>query len=154
MDQNHKFSSIYPLPALLAPLSLIPFTIEEVTGSTNENEAAKGAKKAPRNLLSCFFVPYFTVLVTPSINTPTLKYSNDFMILIRSFISAVEINKVNLFAAQTAPFLLIFLLNLFIVFEFKLLTNLSKLFLAKIIATFVSTLLLKFDNQEPKDPPD
>ena len=154
MDQNYKFSSIYPLPALLAPLPLIPFTTEELTGSTNENEAAKGAKKAPRNLLSCLFVPYFTVLVTPSINTPTPKYSNDFMILTISFISTVEINKVNLFPAQTAPFPLIFLLNLFIAFEFKLLTNLSKLFLPKVIATFVSTFLPKFDHQEPKDPPD
>ena len=76
------------------------------------------------------------------------------MILTISFISTVEINKVNLFPAQTAPFPLIFLLNLFIAFEFKLLTNLSKLFLPKVIATFVSTFLPKFDHQEPKDPPD
>ena len=47
MEQNEKLLSIYPFPALLTPLPLIPFTIEEITGCTNE--AAKGANKAPRN---------------------------------------------------------------------------------------------------------
>ena len=36
MESNQKLSSIYPLPTLLTPLPLIPFTTEEVTGCTNE----------------------------------------------------------------------------------------------------------------------
>ena len=60
--------SKYPVPALLTPLSLIPFTTEEITGCTNE--AAKGANKVSRNPPSCFFISCFTVSVTPSINTP------------------------------------------------------------------------------------
>ena len=54
MEQDEKSLSIYPLPALLTPLPLIPFTTEEITGCTNE--AAKGANKAPRNLPFCFFI--------------------------------------------------------------------------------------------------
>ena len=69
------------------------------------------------------------------------------MILIISFISSFEINKVNLFPAQTAAFPRIFLSNLFIVFEVKLLTNLDKLSLAIGIAIFVRT-------KERKDPTD
>ena len=68
MEQNYKFLSRYPLPDLLTPVSLIPFTTEEITGCTNE--AAIGANKAPRNRPSCFFISCFTVSVTPSINTP------------------------------------------------------------------------------------
>ena len=60
------------------------------------------------------------------------------MILITSFISLFEINKVNLLNALTAPFPLISLSNLFFAFESKLLTNPAKLPLPKIIATFVS----------------
>ena len=45
MEWNLKFLSIHPLPALLTPLPLIPFTTEEITGCTNE--VAKGANKAP-----------------------------------------------------------------------------------------------------------
>ena len=76
------------------------------------------------------------------------------MILIISFISSFEINKVNLFLALTAPFSLIFLSNLFIGFEVKLLTNPVKLSLAKGIAMFVSHFFPKLPNQEPKDTPD
>ena len=47
------------------------------------------------------------------------------MILIISFISSFEVNKVNPFPTLTASFPLIFLLNLFTAFEVKLLTNLS-----------------------------
>ena len=43
---------MYPFPALLNSLPLIPFTTEEMTGFTNE--AAKGANKAGRNLPFCF----------------------------------------------------------------------------------------------------
>ena len=67
-------------------------------------------------------------------NTP--EFSNDFIILIISFMSSFEINKVNPFCAPTAPFLLIFLSNLFIGFEVKLLTNPGKLSFAKGIAIF------------------
>ena len=74
-----------------------------------------------------------TVSITPSINTP--EYSNDFITV-------------------TAPFPLIFLSNLFIAFEVKLLTDQGKLSLAKGIATFVSACFPKLANQEPKDPPD
>ena len=63
-----------------------------------------------------------------------------------------EINKVNTFHVLTALLPLIFLLNLFIAFETKLLTNLSKLSLAEEIAIFVSAFLPKLANQEPNDP--
>ena len=76
------------------------------------------------------------------------------MILIISLISSFEINKVNIFLALTATFPLIFLSNLFIAFEAKLLTNPGKLSLAKGIATFLSAFLLKLAIQESKDPPD
>ena len=76
------------------------------------------------------------------------------MILIISFISSFEINKVNLFPALTVPFPLIFLSNLFIAIEVKLLTNPGKLPLAKGIAIFVSASFLKLRNEKPKDPPD
>ena len=56
------------------------------------------------------------------------------MILIISSISSFKINKVNPFHALTASFPLIFLSNLFIAFEAKLLTNPGKLSLAKGIA--------------------
>ena len=55
---------------------------------------------------------------------------------------------------MTAPFPLIFLSNLFIVFEAKLLTDQGKLSSAKETAPFCSVLLPKLPNQEPKDPPD
>ena len=74
------------------------------------------------------FISFFTVSVLPSINTP--ESSNDFMILIISFISSFEINKVNTFLALTDPFPLIFLSNLFIGFEVKLLTTPGRLCLA------------------------
>ena len=109
-------------------------TTEEITDCTIE--AAKDAKKALRNPPSYFFILYFTVLVTPSINT--LKYYSDFVILIISFTSSFEINKVNPFPAPTASSPSIFLSNLFIAFEVKLLTNPGKLPLAKVIAIFFS----------------
>ena len=90
--------------------------------------------------LTKFFLLSFTVSVTPSINTP--KYSNYFIIFI-SFISSFEMNKVNLLPALKASFLLIFLSNLFIAFEVKLLTNLGKLSLAKRVAIFVSAFFPK-----------
>ena len=74
------------------------------------------------------------------------------MILIVSFISSFEINRVNPFPTLTAPFPLIFLSNLFISFEVKLLTYPDKLSLAKGIAIFVSAFFPKVLNQEPKDP--
>ena len=76
------------------------------------------------------------------------------MILIISFISSLEINKVNPFLALTSPFPLIFLSNLFIAFEVKLLTNPQKLSLAKGIAIFFSAFFPKLLDQEPKDLPD
>ena len=109
MEQTKNF---YPY-ILFTPLPFIPLTTEEITGCTNE--VAKGANKAPRNPPSCFFISCFTVSVTPSINTP--ESSNDFMILIISFISSFEVSKVNPFPALTVSFPLIFLSNLFITFE-------------------------------------
>ena len=149
MNRNQTFLFIYALPALLTPLPLILFTTNEITGCTIE--AAKGANNSPKNPPSYFFISCFTVSVTPSINTH--KSSNDFMVLIISFKSSLETNNANPFPALTAPFLLIFLLNLFIAFEVKLLTNQGKLSLAKRIAIFVSAFFPKLPNQEPKDPP-
>ena len=83
-----------------------------------------------------FFISCFTISITSSINTP--ESSNYFMILIISFTSLFEMNKVNPFPALAALFPLIFLSNLFIAFEFEFLTNPGKLSLAKGIATFVS----------------
>ena len=99
------------------------------------------------------FISSFSLSVIPSINIPAS--SNSFIILIISCISSFEINKVNAFPLPTAPFPLIFLSNLFIAFEAKLLTNSGKLSLAKGIATFVKAFYSpNFANQEPKDPPD
>ena len=131
----------------ITPLPLIPFTTEKITGCTNE--ATKGDEKAPINPPSCFFISYFTVSVTQSIHT--LQYSNDFMFLIVLFIFSFEINKVNLFPALIAAFPLIFLSNLFIAFEAKLLTSPGKVCLSKGIATFVSAFFPKLHNQEQKD---
>ena len=55
-----------------------------------------------------------------------------------SFISSFEIDKANPFSALTPSFPRIFLSNLFIALEFKLVTNPGKLSLTKGIATFVS----------------
>ena len=74
-----------------------------------------------------FFISCFIVSVIPSTNTS--KSSNDIMILIILFISSFKINKVN--PALAAPFPLIFLSNLFIAFEVKLLTNPGELSLGK-----------------------
>ena len=76
-------NSFYPTlsSALLTTLSPVPFTTEEITGSTNE--AAKGGNKAPKNQPSGCFISCFTVLVTPSVNTS--KSTNDFIIFIISF---------------------------------------------------------------------
>ena len=82
--------------------------------------------------------------MTLSINTP--ESSDEFVILVVSFISSFKINNVNLFPALTAPFPLIFLSNLFIALEVKLLTNPGKLSLTKGIATFVSALFPKLAN--------
>ena len=113
---------------------------------------AKGANKAPRNRPSCFFISCFTVSITPSINTP--ESSNNFIILVISFISSFEISKVNPLFTLTDPFPLIFLSNLFITLEVKFLTNLGNLSLPKEITIFVSAFFPKLLNQEPKDPHD
>ena len=63
-----KILFMYPLPVFRIFVPLIRFTTEEITGCTNE--AAKGAKRAPRNPSSCSFISCFTVSVTPSINSP------------------------------------------------------------------------------------
>ena len=76
------------------------------------------------------------------------------MILTISFISSLEINKVNPFAALTAPFLLIFLSTLFIQSEVKFLSNPDQLSPAKRIAIFLSAFFPKVVNQELKDTPD
>ena len=74
---------MYPLPALLTPLPLMPFTTEEITSCTNE--VARGANKASRNLPSYFFISCFTVSVTPSINTPkSYDFNNFIYIFIRN----------------------------------------------------------------------
>ena len=111
----------------------MPFTTKEVTGSTTE--AAKGANKAKKNPRFWFFISYFTVSVTPSVNTP--ESSNDLIILIIPFISSIEINEANSFPALTAPFPLIFVPNLLIAFEVKLHTNRGTLSLSKGIARSV-----------------
>ena len=61
-----------------------------------------------------------------------------------SFISSFQINKVNPFPALTALFPLIFLSDLFIEFEVKLLTNPCKLSLAKGVPMFVRVSFLNY----------
>ena len=68
--------------------------------------------------LLVFLISCFTVSVTASIKTS--ESSNGLMILIISFISSLEINKVNLSPTLTAPLPLIFLSNLFIAIEVKI----------------------------------
>ena len=60
------------------------------------------------------------------------------MILIISFISSFEINKVNYLPSLTAPFVFTFLSNLIFAFDVKVFNNLGKLFLAKQITIFFS----------------
>ena len=60
------------------------------------------------------------------------------MILIILFIIKIKINKANPFPSLTALFSLIFLSNLFIAFEVKLLTTPGNLFLVKEIAVFAN----------------
>ena len=92
---------------------VIAFVNKKVIGCTNEeaigaiNEASIGAIIAPGNSPSGFYIPCFTVSVTPSINRP--DFSSDSTILIISPISSFEMNKMNPFPALTAPAPLIFL---------------------------------------------
>ena len=81
------------------------------------------------------------------------------MILIISFISPFEINKVNPFPDLAAPFPLIFFFFFFffkflVLFEVKLLTNPVTVSLSKEIAMFVSAFFPKLPNRERKDPLD
>ena len=139
---------------------MIPFTTDEIKSCTNE--AAKDANTASRYPPSCCFISCFTV--TPSVNTP--ESSSDFMMLI-SFTSSFEMNKVNPFPALTtsaplvtiAPFPLILLSNLFIAFEAAFeATNLGKLFFCQRNSNVCITVLPKLHtilpNQEPRNPPD
>ena len=127
----------HSLLALLTPSPLLPFDTEEITGSTIE--VTYGALIACSNK-SAFLFSYFI----------SLEFSSDLMILLISSMSFFELNKINLFPALTAPFPLIFLLNLFIVFEVKLLINAGKFYLAREKSTFVSAFLPELINQ--KDP--
>ena len=135
--------SIYPLTVFLTPLPPTRFSTEKIIGCTFE--VAKGANKATRNPHFCFYISCFTALLTPSMNKP--ESSNDFMILIISFISSFEANKVNTFPALTA-FTFIFLSNLVITIEAKLLTSPGTLSLAKGRVIFVSVFFPKLPNQK------
>ena len=119
---------MYPLPALLitfpntfiikgsgnngrntpsCPFQVIKFINEEAIGCNNKevigaiHEASIGAIIAGRNPLSCFFISCFTISLAPSINRP--DFSSDSTILIISYISSFEINKVNVLPALTDP---------------------------------------------------
>ena len=146
--------SLHPLPSLLTAIPLIPFTTEEVTGCTTKT--AKGVNKEPRNLLACFFFFFlFQLLLLQLLNQLIpLEFSSDFMILIILFVSSTEVNRVNPVSAPTASFSLMSLSEFFIAFEAILLTNPGKLSLVKVISTFLSAILPKLPNQEPKDPLD
>ena len=98
--------------------------------------------------LQGFFISFFTVSVTPSINTP--ESSNDFIIFIISLLSLFEINEVNPFSAQTPAFLLTFLSN----FSIKLFFALVHLLHLQGIALFIRDFFPKLPNPEPKDPLD
>ena len=93
--------------------------------------------------LLAVFVLCLTVSITPSTNKR--ESSNDFVILIMSFISSFEINNANPLPIVTAPFPLIFLPSLSITLEValltKLLTNPGKLSLAQRMARYIITFL-------------
>ena len=152
------FVSICPLPALRTPFPLKPFNTEEI--AVCSNEVTKGAKKAARNPpFCCFFYSCFTVLVTPSINTP--ESCIYLMILIKSFLTSFEIYKVNPLSVVTSPFSLIVLPSLSITFEVafesNLLTNQSILYLAIGITRSVITslpILPKLPNISRRNPLD
>ena len=74
--------------------------------------------------------------------------------MIISFISSFEKNKVNLSAALTAPFPLLFIPNLLIAFKVKLLTDPGKFSLAAGTATFASDFFSELADQELKDASD
>ena len=76
------------------------------------------------------------------------------MILIISFIPTFKINKVNPFPALTTSFPLLFLSNLFISFEAKLLTIPSKLSQAKGTTRYVITFLPKLSKILRRNPSD
>ena len=67
---------------------------------------AESANKVSRNSPACSYILHFAVSVGQSINPP--ESPNDFTILIKSFISSFEINKVNPFPVLTARFPFIF----------------------------------------------
>ena len=68
------------------------------------------------------------------------------------FISSFEINKKNLFPALTVLFTLIFVSNLFVAFEAKLLTNIGELSPTKGIAIFVSAFIPNLVSQNQRNP--
>ena len=69
--------------------------------SNHKIEAPKVPNNIPRNPPSCLFISFFTVSLTPSINSP--EFYGDFMILIISSISAFEVTQVVPFPALTTP---------------------------------------------------
>ena len=56
---------IYPLPALLTPLPLIPITTEEITGSANE--VAKGAQSSKKSAFLFFSLLLFHAVLFKSL---------------------------------------------------------------------------------------
>ena len=148
---NRRNRSSFPFPD-------IAFINEEATGCINEeaigpiNEATIGTIIAPRNLPSCFFISCFTVSVAPSINR--LDFFNDSTILIISSLSSFEMNQVNPFPSLTAPFPLIFLLNLSNTEEVASVTNLRKTSLGKKTARSNNIFLPKLPNILPRNQPD
>ena len=56
---------IYPLPALLTPLPLIPITTEEITGSANE--VAKGAQSSKKSAFLFFLSLSFHAVLFKSL---------------------------------------------------------------------------------------
>ena len=91
------------------------------------------------------------VSVAPSVNIP---YSSiHFTILIISFISSFEMNKINSFSALTTPFRYIFLSNLSNTDEVALVSNLGKISLAQGTRSY-NVFLPKLPNVLPENPSD
>ena len=89
--------------------------------------------------------------VAPSVNIP---YSSiHFTILIISFISSFEMNKINSFSALTTPFRYIFLSNLSNTDEVALVSNLGKISLAQGTRSY-NVFLPKLPNVLPENPSD
>ena len=97
------------------------------------------SKQEELHFLLLFLVSFFTASTVPSISRP--DFFSDFTIVIISFMSSFEKNKVNHFLTRMAPRPLIFLSSLSNIDKVHLFANFVKVSLAKVTGRFVSASL-------------